>query len=136
MLLAVWAMRRSTASMTSPGSPSRRPDLDEADVLPHEAFAFALDVEDVEIHEALDLVAGALPVLEGERIEREDFDADRRGFLDDGADGGGAVAVPEDSREAALLSPAAVAVHDDGDVPGDALGVDIGRRPSGSALGE
>ena len=60
--------------------------------------------------------SGPLPVVRGERVEREDVDAERRRRLDDLADAPRALAVAGHARLAARSRPAAVPVHDDGDV--------------------
>ena len=85
-------------------------------------------------HEEVEFRLGALPVLAAEAVERELADAEPAAFLDGGADAVGAAGVAFDARQAALLRPAAVAVHDDGDVlrqprgvqPG--LGADVAAR--------
>src|SRR5207253_2099913 len=69
------------------------------------------------------------PVLAREREEREEFDAALAACLDGLAHGFNTLAVAGDARQEALLRPAAVAVHDDRDVPRHArdLGDDLGR---------
>ena len=66
--------------------------------------------------EVEDLAGGAAPVLAAEGVQREPADAvaDRR--LDGAANRLGAGAMAGDARQAARRGPAAVAVHDDGDM--------------------
>ena len=66
----------------------------------------------------MDLGGGAFPVFGGEGVEGEVADAAVTGGLDDGADGLDAAAMALDAGEPAFLGPAAVAIHDDGDVGG------------------
>ena len=90
----------------------------EADLVLVEEGLLAGEVGDEEAHEGLDLVLGALPVLDGEGVEREVADAGVAAVAEDAADGLAAGAVALGAGEAAGLRPAAVAVHDDGDVAG------------------
>ncbi len=78
------------------------------------------------------LPRGALPVLGGEAVEGQLLEVEPAAFLDDGSDAPDAGPVAEDPRESLGFGPSAVAVHDDGDVPGplrkgQALGVGHGR---------
>ena len=79
-------------------------------------------------HQRVDFGARALPVLDRERVERQHVDAQPGGRLDDVAHRVDAGAVPLDARQVALRRPAAVAVHDDGDVRGQPLEVDLARQ--------
>ena len=65
---------------------------------------------------------GRVPVFGGKGIEREELDAGFLAGFDAFADGLGAGAVAGDARQAAVLGPAAVAIHDDGDVAWRARG--------------
>ena len=73
------------------------------------------------------------PVLRREGVERENFDAVIGGRLQRAPDRFGAGAMAGDARQPALLRPAAVAVHDDGDVARD--GSAVGWRQPVSSLG-
>ena len=66
--------------------------------------------------ERADLVLRARPVLGAEGVERERRDPDAARGARHGAYGLGALAVARHAGEAARLGPAAVPVHDDGDV--------------------
>jgi hypothetical protein len=69
-----------------------------------------------EAHKGGDFDLRSPPVVGGESEEREGMDAQGGGGFDDAADGLDAVLVAGMARESAALGPAAVAVHDDGDV--------------------
>ena len=87
-----------------------------ADIVFLEERHFLANVFAEELHEEFDFGFGAAPVLDGEGVEGEGFDVQAGSGFDGGARGIGAGAMPSDAREMALLGPAAVAVHDDGDV--------------------
>ena len=75
-----------------------------------------------------DFRARPLPVLDRERVERQDVDAEPRRRFHDVAHRVDAGAVAFDPRQVPLRRPAAVAVHDDGDVRGKPLEVDLARQ--------
>ena len=66
-----------------------------------------------------------LPVLDGEGVQRQHVDAEPRRRLDDVADGIDAGAMAFDTRQMPLCGPAAVAVHDDGDMRGQMVEVHL-----------
>ena len=101
---------------------ARAADGAEGDFVFLEGFELALEEVVEEAHEAADLALRAVPVFGGEGIEGEVFYAGLESGGDCGAHGLGAAAVPLEAREAAPFCPAAVAVHDDGDVRGDRRG--------------
>ena len=70
-----------------------------------------------QLHEEGNFVGGPLPVLAGQAVERELLDAQPGAFLGHPADDVGPAAMPLDPRQASPPRPAAVAVHDDGDMP-------------------
>ena len=72
------------------------------------------------LHEEFDFGFGAAPVFDGEGVEGERFDVEAGASFDGGAGGLRSGAVSGDAGEMALLGPAAVAVHDDGDMAGKA----------------
>jgi hypothetical protein len=72
------------------------------------------------LHEEFDFGFGAAPVFDGEGVEGESFDVEAGAGFDGGAGGLCTGAVSGDAREMTLLRPATVAVHDDGDVAGEA----------------
>ena len=97
----------------------------EPDVVLQEVRELAVQVLLQKRHERDDLEPRALPVLDGEGVERQRVELEPRAGLDDLADGRDAGAVALDARRAALAGPAAVAVHDDGDVPRQPGQVDL-----------
>ena len=66
---------------------------------------------------------GAAPIFEREGVESEARKLQAGAGFDDLAGGFHSGAVSGDAREMAALGPAAVAVHDDGEVLGEALEV-------------
>ena len=76
-------------------------------------------------HQRVDLGPGTLPVLDGERVEREDPDPQSRRRFDDVPHRVDAGPVPFHSRQMTLRGPPPIAVHDDGDVSGQPLEVDV-----------
>ncbi len=95
--------------------------LDEKPVVPDQVLP-------EEPPEPADLGAGPFPVLAREGEEGQDVDAEAGRGLDDLADGRGAGLVALDPGQPALGGPAAVAVHDDGDVAGKAVGIDLEEK--------
>ena len=96
----------------------------------HVVVVHALDVADEvgleQLHQEADLGLGAAQVVfEREGVEGEPGQVDAGGGLDDELDGLGALLVAEEALEGALAGPAAVAVHDDGDVLRDARGIEL-----------
>ena len=79
-------------------------------------FSSSAQVVLEQAHQRGDLGVGPLPVLDGERVERQHRDAEPRRGLDRIAHGLDAGAVAFDARQMAGRGPSAVAVHDDGDV--------------------
>ena len=80
-------------------------------------------------HQRRDLGDRTLPVLDRERVERQDADAEPGRALDDLAHRLDAGAVPLDPRQVPLRRPAAVAVHDDGEVLRQPVEVDLPGEP-------
>src|SRR5690606_6238344 len=70
-------------------------------------------------HQRIDLGLRTLPVLVREREQRQHLDAGVERALDGLAHRPGPRLVAGGTGEAALAGPAAVAIHDDGDVPRD-----------------
>src|SRR5581483_11294192 len=75
-----------------------------------------------EPEEPVDLQARTEPVLFGERVDGEHRDARAQGRVDGALERRDPAAVAFERRETVLLSPAAVAVHDDRDVARDGGG--------------
>ena len=67
-------------------------------------------------HDGLHLVRRALPVFRGEGVDRQILHADGLTVGRAAAEGLAAGRVTGSARKAALLCPAAIAVHNDGDV--------------------
>ncbi len=87
-----------------------------ADVVTLDERQFLAEIFAEELHQELDLGFGSAPVLYGEGIESEGLNFETCASFDGGAGGLRAGAVAGDAREMTLFGPAAVAVHDDGDV--------------------
>ena len=101
-------------------------DVGHADVVVVHALDVADEVGLEQLHEEADLGLGAAEIVfEREGVEGEPGKVDAGGGLDDVLDGFGALLVAEEALEGALAGPAAVAVHDDGDVLGDARGIEL-----------
>ena len=90
------------------------------DLQPHVVLVqlrrLGLEVMDEIFHQRIHLVLGPVPVLGGKGVEREIFDAEFAGGADDFARRIGATPVPLDAGQMPCPGPAAVAVHDDGNV--------------------
>src|SRR5205807_2530291 len=67
-------------------------------------------------HEKIEFVLRPFPVFAAEAVQRKLADDEPAALLDGGADALNAAGVALDARQAALPGPAAVAVHDYGDV--------------------
>jgi len=81
-------------------------------------------------HQAGDFRAGPHPVFGAEGVNREEFHAVIAAGPQDGAQGFGAGAVAIEPRLPALPGPTAVAIHDDGDMAGDAGAQDLRAHAS------
>ena len=105
-------------------------DVGHADVVVVHALDVADEVAPEELHEEADLGLGAAEIVfEREGVESEPGKVDAGGGLDDELDGFGALLVAEEALQGALAGPAAIAVHDDGDVLGNfGWGQAAGRR--------
>ena len=90
----------------------------ERDVVVEQRLQLAPQVLLQERHERRDLEARPLPVLGREGVERQRRQLEARGRLDGRPHGRDPRAVAFHARQAPLARPAAVAVHDDGHVPG------------------
>ena len=106
-------------------------DVGHADVVVVHALDVADEVALEELHEEADLGLGAAQVVfEREGVEGEEGKIDAGGGFDDVLDGLGTLLVTEEALEGALAGPAAVAVHDDGDVLRGFLRDRAAGRPS------
>ncbi len=88
----------------------------EADVVLSQRLPLPAHVLLEQVHQRPDLEPRALPVLHREGVEGEHLEAEAGRRLDRLAHRGDARPVPFDAGQVARLRPAAVAVHDDGDV--------------------
>ena len=109
------------------------PDHRQPDTLLHEERPLLDEILLEEAHQEGELGLGAPPVLAREAKERELVDAKANALLGRPADTRHAAAVPLNARQAAALRPAAVAVHDDGDMPRRGIGARRGRGAGGGA---
>src|SRR6185436_7287456 len=91
-------------------------DHRQAHAVLHAAGGLLAEVVVEELHQAHRLFQGAAPVVGGEGVQRQRADAEIGRRLDDVVDGVGAAAVALEAGRAATDGPAAIAVHDDGDV--------------------
>ena len=96
----------------------------EADAVGLQTGELAVEIDTEQAPEGVDLIARPLPVLDGEGLEGESVDSGAGAALDGGANGVDAGFVTGDAGEAALTRPAAVAIHNNGDVGGKAGGID------------
>ena len=95
-------------------------DVGHADVVVVHPLDVADEVALEQLHQEADLGLGAAEVVfEREGVEGEEGKVDAGGGLDDVLDGLGALLVAEEALEGAFACPAAVAVHDDGDMLGN-----------------
>ena len=119
-LCAVASRAHSMRSCTSVGKFLLAADIFQANVVLVERGDFRLQIAAEQSHQKSDFALGPLlPVLFGERVERERRNVNARRGLDRRAHGGNAGAMPGHARHVAAFGPAPVAVHDDGDVPGE-----------------
>ena len=76
-------------------------------------------------HNGVHFLLGPLPVLGGKGVDRQIFDADLLAVVADLAEGLRPGGVAHGAGHAPLLGPPAVAVHDDGNVGGDAAEINL-----------
>ena len=93
------------------------PEEADANALRAELGRLAADRRLEQTEQAGDLVVRAGPVLATEGVQRHDRDAAADGVAEERPDGLDAGRVTIELRQVAEARPAAVAVHDDGDVP-------------------
>ena len=106
----------------------RPPDHLKANVVPQQRRQLEAQIALQQQHQRVDLGARALPVLHRKRVEGQDVDAEPRRRFDDVAHRVDAGAVAFDARQMTLRGPPAVAVHDDGNVGGELLEIDLSRQ--------
>ena len=125
MLPAVLLSAACSSSRMSRASSSCAADDAKPDVVAEQRVQLEPQVALEQRHQRRDFHRRALPVLDRERVERQDLDAETRRPLDDVAHRIDAGAVALDARQVPLRRPAAVAVHDHGDMPRQTVEVDL-----------
>ena len=111
----------------------RAPDVADAHVVVHHALHVALEVALQQPHQEVDFGAGpAQVVLQRKGVERQPGQADARGGFRDQLHALRALLVAQKALQRAVPRPAAIAVHDDGHMLGQALGLQ--RRIDGALL--
>jgi len=98
----------------------------QLDSLGIQLFQFAVNHRPEYLQQSLDLVLGAGPVFSGKSINGEVLDPEIHAAFDHPAQVFGTGTVTFNARHAAALRPAAVAIHDNGNVCGDILLVNLG----------
>jgi len=102
-------------------------DVAHSDVVIEHALDVVLEVAAEQAHEEVDFGAGPAEfVFQGKCVESKPGKADAGGSLGDILHTLGALQVAEESLERAAARPAAITVHDDGNVIGQALGLERG----------
>ena len=100
-------------------------DVGHADVVVVHPLDVGDEVATQQLHEEVDFAFGAAQVVfEREGVEGDPGKVDTRGGLDDKLNALSALLMAEEALEGAFAGPAAVAVHDDGDVLGHARGIE------------
>ena len=108
------------------GEPAGLADVAHAHVVVVHALDVADEVALEQRHQEADFGLGAAQVIfQREGVERDPRQVDAGCGLDDVLDGFSALLVAEEALERALAGPAAVAVHDDGDVIRNARGIEL-----------
>jgi hypothetical protein len=101
-------------------------DVGHADVVVVHALHIADEVVLQELHEEADLgLRAAQVVFEREGVEGEEGKIDAGGGFYDELDGFGSLLMAEEALEGSLTGPAAVAVHDDGNMLGETGWVEL-----------
>ena len=95
--------------------------IEEANIIFVDSREFAFQIFAEETHQEIHFGLGAAPIFEREGVESEARELEAGAGFDDFAGGFYSGAVSGDAREMTALRPAAVAVHDDGEVLGEAL---------------
>jgi len=100
----------------------------QADIVLLEIGKFLFEVVAQQAPERFDLDARPLPILHREGIQGEGFDSQPRAGFHCGAYRADARLMSGHSRQPAPAGPAPIAIHNDGDVGGQAGGVDRLRQ--------
>jgi hypothetical protein len=100
-------------------------DVADANVALHHAVEVVFKITAQQAHEKVDLgTRTAEAVFQRKGVEGEPGEADLRGGFRNHADAVGALLVAEEALERAVSGPAAIAVHDDGHMLGQTLGLE------------
>ena len=110
------------------------PEEVEPDVVPLHAVHCLQQVLLEKRHDGGDLRLRALPVLRGEGVDREVLDADVLAVRRDAAEGLGSHLVSRGAGQAPLGGPAAIAIHDNGNVTGQVGHIHLPRLVHGNVL--
>jgi hypothetical protein len=105
-------------------------DHPHANAFRHEPIEVARHIEPQQIEQRAHLLGGPAPILGREPEHRQMRDAEFAGSFHRAPQRFNTLGMPERARTVALLRPAAVAVHDDGDVPGHKRRRGVGSRLS------
>ena len=100
-------------------------DEQEANIVLLHGGEFALQVFAQKAHQKFHFGLRAAPVFQRKGVQGEARDMQARASLDDDARGLHSGAVAGNARQMAALRPAAVAIHDDGEVLRQALGIEF-----------
>ncbi len=104
----------------------------QADIIAVNDGQFLAQILPQQPHQEIDFGLGPAPVFHRKRVKRQRGNIQTRAGFDDGPRGFHSGAVPGDAWQMPALRPAAVAIHDDGDMPGQALRIE--RLRAGAPL--
>jgi hypothetical protein len=107
-------------------------DGSEMNLVAENLFPFGEEIVLEEVHQGIDFVFGTAPILFRKSIKGEVLDAEPAGSADNTAHGMAACAMSCGAGFGSEFGPAAVAIHDDGDVAWEFACVDEGH---GGSLG-
>jgi hypothetical protein len=100
----------------------------EADAVAHNVRKFPLEIHAQEAPQHVDFGPRPFPVLNGKRVQCQCLDPQAAAGLDGVLDYVDTGFVSRGARQTTLPCPAAVAIHDDGDVRGQAVRIDCFRQ--------
>jgi len=105
------------------------PDIAQANVVLVQGGDFVFQILAQQVHQEVDFSLRApLPIFRREGVERERGHTDACSGLDRIADRLHSRAMARDAGQMPLARPAAVAVHDDGYMAGQAGGIELGEQ--------
>ena len=97
----------------------------EADIVLHERRKLEPQILFEQFHQDIDFASRTFPVLNGERVERQNGNVEPSASLHDFSNGSDPRPVSFDTRQPAPFRPSTIAVHDDGDMGGEPREVDL-----------